>query len=95
AMHCVTRVELLFALSALQSAGAIPGDRIEHAAIADDAMLEALASLGVTVVTQPHFIAERGDQYLEAVDAWDIPYLYRGAAFLHHKVALAAGSDAP
>jgi len=95
AVHCVTRVELTFALAALAEAGAAPGDRIEHAAIADRHALRALAGLGVTVVTQPHFIAERGEQYLRDVDAVDVPLLYRGAGFLRNGVALAAGSDAP
>jgi len=95
AVHCVTRVELAFALAALADAGTLPGDRIEHAAIADEHALQALAALGVTVVTQPQFIAERGDQYLRDVEAGDIPLLYRGAGFLRGGVALAAGSDAP
>lgn len=95
AVHCVTRVELLFALAALREAGARPGDRIEHAAIADDEAVAQLAALGVTVVTQPHFIAERGEQYRRDVDAEDQPWLYRGAGFLRGGVRLAAGSDAP
>jgi predicted amidohydrolase YtcJ len=95
AIHCVTRVELAFALAALADAGTLPGDRIEHAAIADGHALQALADLGVTVVTQPQFIAERGDQYLRDVEAVDIPLLYRGAGFLRGGIPLAAGSDAP
>ncbi|QQD19531.1 amidohydrolase family protein [Spongiibacter nanhainus] len=95
AVHCVTRVELHFALAALEEAGALPGDRIEHASVTDDYAMDKLATLGVTAVTQPHFIAERGDQYLRDVDADDIPLLYRGAGFLDRGVALAAGSDAP
>lgn len=95
AVHCVTRAELHFALAALRDAGAVAGDRIEHASVADDQAVETLAALGVTVVTQPHFIAERGDQYLADVEADDIPLLYRGAGFLRAGVALAAGSDAP
>ena len=95
AFHCVTRVELAFALAALAQAGTLPGDRMEHAAVADEHAVQALAALGVTVVTQPQFIAERGDQYLRDVEALDIPLLYRGAGFLRGGVALAAGSDAP
>lgn len=95
AVHCVTRVELHYALAALDEAGARAGDRIEHAAVADEAAIERLAQLGVTVVTQPHFIAERGDQYRRDVEAEDLPLLYRGAGFLRGGVALAAGSDAP
>jgi len=95
AVHCVTRVELAFALAAFADAGTLPGDRIEHAAIADEYAVRTLASLGVAVVTQPHFIAERGAQYLIDVDADDHELLYRGAGFLFNGVALAAGSDAP
>ncbi len=95
AVHCVTRVEMTLALAALKEAGALPGDRIEHASIADEGILELMAELGVTAVTQPHFIAERGDQYLRDVASEDIPFLYRGAVFLERGVPLAAGSDAP
>jgi predicted amidohydrolase YtcJ len=95
AIHCVTRVELYFALAALEAAGCLPGDRIEHAAIADSYAIEKLAELEITVVTQPHFIAERGDQYRQDVDMDDQAYLYRGAGFIEAGVALAAGSDAP
>lgn len=95
AIHCVTRVELIFALEAIAQAGVLPGDRIEHASIADNDALARMAELGVCAVTQPHFIAERGDQYLNDVDAEDLPWLYRGAGFLSQGAALAAGSDAP
>ncbi|MFA7553839.1 MAG: amidohydrolase family protein [Spongiibacteraceae bacterium] len=95
AIHCVTLVELHVALAALADAGVRHGDRIEHCAIADDYALQRLAELGITVVTQPHFIAERGDQYLCDVDVVDIPLLYRGHGFLRNGVQLAGSSDAP
>ena len=34
AVHCVTRAELVFAVEAFRAAGARPGDRLEHAALA-------------------------------------------------------------
>lgn len=95
AVHCVTRVEMIFLLEAFAQAGVLRGDRIEHASIADDDMAQRMAELGIIAVTQPHFIAERGDQYLRDVDADDLPWLYRGAGFLRHGVQLGAGSDAP
>ncbi len=72
AVHCTTRVELAFALAALQDAGPGAGDRIEHASVADDALVDLMAELGVTAVPQPHFIAERGDQYLVDVEPEDM-----------------------
>lgn len=95
AIHCVTRVELTYALAALREVGTMAGDRIEHASVADDHALATLAELGVTVVSQPHFVAERGVQYRQDVDPDDLPWLYRAASFLRAGVAFAAGSDAP
>jgi len=95
AVHCVTRGELFLALAAFETVGARAGDRIEHAAVAPPEALEQLRALGLVVVTQPHFIRERGDAYLREVDASDRPWLYRGRAFRAAGIPLAAGSDAP
>ena len=54
-------------------AGTRPGDRIEHAAVVPTDCLADLADLGVTVATQPNFVAERGDQYLADVPARRAP----------------------
>ncbi len=88
-----TRDELIGA--ALAQAGARPGDRIEHAGITPDARLEQMVELGVQVVSQPHFIAERGDHYLRDVEPRERPLLYRLDAFARAGLVLAAGSDAP
>jgi len=95
AVHCVTRAELLFTLAVLDDAGSLPGDRIEHASVAPPEALPLLRSLGLTVVTQPHFIRERGDAYLSDVDADDRHSLYRLRSLLDAGIPLAAGSDAP
>jgi predicted amidohydrolase YtcJ len=95
ASHCTTEVELVYTLSALQGAGAMHGDRIEHAGIVTDVLLTQIAELGLHIVSQPHFIAERGDQYLVDVPRADHDALYRLAAFQRAGVVLAAGSDAP
>ena len=95
AVHCVTRAELLLALAAIELAGRRRGDRIEHAAVAPDDAVDWIAQLGVTVVTQPHFLAERGAAYAQDVDPDDRPFLWRVGAFTKAGVQLAAGSDAP
>lgn len=95
AFHCVTRTDLVFALSALREAGSVAGDRIEHAAIVPPELLAQIKALGLTVVTQPNFIAERGDAYLRDVAVDDQAWLYRLRGFLDAGVPLAAGSDAP
>lgn len=95
AFHCVTRVEIHFALAALEAAGAAPGDRLEHASIAPREAIEQAKRLGVRVVTQPNFAYERGDDYRREVDARDQPDLYRVRSWLASGVPLAAGTDAP
>lgn len=95
AVHCVTDVELMFTLAAFHEAGAEPGDRIEHASVAPDHLVEDIARLGLAVVSQPHFIAERGDIYRREVEPEFQPVLYRLRAFLEAGVPLAGGSDAP
>jgi predicted amidohydrolase YtcJ len=95
AIHCVTRTELIFALTALLEAGGHGADRIEHASVTPDAALPLLQRSGATVVTQPGFIFERGDQYRQDVAVMEQPFLYRCQGFLDAGVPLAAGSDAP
>lgn len=95
AVHCTTEVELVFTLAALEAAGSQPGDRIEHAGIAADDHVARIAALGLAVVSQPHFIAERGDTYLRDVEPRHHAELYRLGGFARAGIALAAGSDAP
>jgi predicted amidohydrolase YtcJ len=95
AIHCVTRAELVLACAAFASAGPHARDRIEHAGVAPPDTLPALRECGLSVVTQPHFLSERGDAYLADVEARDLPWLYRGRAFLDAGIPLGGGSDAP
>jgi predicted amidohydrolase YtcJ len=95
AIHCVTRAELAFAVGAFDEAGARPGDRIEHAAVAPPELVARLAALGLTVVAQPNFVSERGDAYFGEVDPADLPWLHRARGFDAAGVPLGGGSDAP
>ncbi len=95
AVHCVTRLQLIVAVAALDAAGALPGDRIEHASVVPAELVGDLVRLGVTVVTQPHFIAERGDDYRHDVEPDDLGSLYRLGSLQRAGVPVAAGTDAP
>ncbi|HEY0452020.1 amidohydrolase family protein [Actinophytocola sp.] len=93
AVHCMTVVELVATLSALAEAGSVPGDRIEHGAVIPADLIPRLRSL--VVVTQPGFIAERGDTYLAEVDGRDIADLWRLRSLLDAGVPVAGSTDAP
>jgi len=95
ASHCVTEAELMLTLSAIEMAGPHPGDRIEHGAIITADCAGWIASLGLTVVTQPHFLAERGAAYAREVEPERLPCLYRLRGLIEAGIRLAAGSDAP
>lgn len=95
AIHCVSEVELVYALAALEEAGAVAGDRIEHASVASMDLVERIAALGLAVVAQPHFVEERGDRYLLDVEPRHHADLYRLRSLADAGIDLAAGSDAP
>jgi predicted amidohydrolase YtcJ len=95
AVHCVTAAQLVVTIAALRAAGSHPLDRIEHAAVVPDDNLTDLADLGVAVVTQPNFVAERGDQYLAEVPAAEHGQLWRVASLLDATVPVALSTDMP
>lgn len=95
AVHCVTAAQLVVTIAALRAAGSHPLDRIEHAAVVPDDTLADLAELGVTVVTQPNFVAERGDQYLADVPVAEHGQLWRVASLLEARVQVALSTDLP
>lgn len=95
AVHCVTAAQLVVTLAALQNAGRHRQDRIEHAAVVPDDSVAAVAGSGVTVVTQPNFVAERGDQYLDDVPAAEHHELWRVASLVRAGVPVALSTDTP
>ncbi len=95
AVHCVTAGELAIILAAFDVEATRPGDRIEHGGVIPVEAIPELRRLGLTVVTQPGFIAERGDRYVREVDPVDLPDLYRCASLIRAGVAVAGSTDAP
>lgn len=95
AVHCVTRVGLALALAAWDAAGSTPGDRVEHGAVISPDLRDRLAEFGLTVVTQPGFVAARGDRYLAEVAPEDAPHLYPCASLLRAGIGVGGSTDAP
>ena len=95
AFHCVTREALVLLLAALETTGGRPGDRVEHAALVPAELIPELARRGLRVVTQPGFLAHRGDDYLRDVPIEEHGDLYRCRSLVDGGVRLALSSDAP
>lgn len=95
AVHCVTDSQLVVTIAALRAAGSLAGDRIEHAAVVPDDCVSELRDLGITVVTQPNFVAERGDRYLADIPAHDHHELWRVTSLRDGGVTVALSTDFP
>ena len=95
AVHAVTRESLAVLLAVLDEVGCVSGDRLEHASIVPAEVIDRVRRHGLTVVTQPGFIADRGDDYRARVDVRDHPDLYRCGSLLDGGVPVALSSDAP
>ncbi|WP_454787666.1 amidohydrolase family protein [Mycolicibacterium lutetiense] len=95
AVHCVTSAQLVVTVAALRAAGSHPADRIEHAAMVPVDCIDDLVALGITVVTQPNFVAERGDQYRTDVPGAEHDQLWRLATLLAAGIPVALSTDAP
>lgn len=95
ALHCVTDAQLTVAIAAWQCAGTHRDDRIEHAAVVPEDRLADLAALGITVVTQPNFVAERGDDYLAEIEPDRHHELWRLASLRDNGIPVALSTDTP
>jgi predicted amidohydrolase YtcJ len=103
AVHCVTAEQLVVCTAAFEQARAcdaaaqIPAaaDRVEHASIVPPGYAGELARLKIAVVTQPGFVAERGDAYLAHMPAPERDWMYPCASLLRAGVTVAASTDAP
>jgi predicted amidohydrolase YtcJ len=95
AVHCVTRLQLIATVAALDTTGTRAGDRIEHGAVVPVDTRADLKRLGVVIVTQPNFVAERGDDYRADVTDEDPDVLYPCRSLIDEGIAMAGGTDAP
>ncbi len=95
AVHCVTVEALVLLLHVFDEVGCVDGDRIEHASVVPDSCITRIRALGLRVVTQPGFLADRGDYYRAEVDERDVRSLYRCASLIDASIPVALSSDAP
>ncbi len=90
AVHAVDVDEVEAAL-----AGAVAGDRFEHAGLVLPEQVERMAAIGVRVVTQPAFVTRRAAKYSTELSEVEIGWLYRIRSLLEAGIEVRASSDAP
>jgi predicted amidohydrolase YtcJ len=102
AIHATSEAELALAVAVIEAAqadddsAAPPGTyRVEHAFVASDALVQAVADTGATVVACPALVALHGDEYLDLQDEHEASRLHRLAAWPRAGVPLVLSSDAP
>jgi predicted amidohydrolase YtcJ len=100
AIHAIEKAAVESACDAIEKAvqrfpRANHRHRIEHCSVCDPALSKHLASLGITVVSQPTFIYYNGDRYLQTVPRENLAYLYPLKTLLLNGVSIAASSDFP
>nr|WP_245190358.1 amidohydrolase family protein [Leucobacter exalbidus] len=95
AVHSVTLDSLALLLAAFEAVPPVIGDRIEHAAVIPQALVADIARFGLAVVTQPGFIAHRGDELGDDLGHAKDTDLYRVASLIRAGIPLALSSDAP
>ncbi|WP_166139754.1 amidohydrolase family protein [Nocardioides ochotonae] len=95
AVHCLGVEALVLTLAALEDAGHVPGDRIEHASVVPPALLPRLRATRVQVVTQPGFLSARGDDLVRDVGAAEQAWLWPWAGLRAAGIPVCGASDAP
>ncbi len=73
----------------------MPGDRIEHCAMALPEQLDRLAELEIAVCTQPGFVVEREHVYRHRFGATELGWLWPLRSLLDRSVNVTLGSDGP
>jgi predicted amidohydrolase YtcJ len=99
ALHAVSETELVVALHALRDAPPGPPrwapDRIEHAAVVPDTLLEDVLAARVSIVGQPALVYTQGDRYRADYPSEQHGWLHRAGSMVAAGIPYAASSDAP
>ena len=95
AIHCVSKVEVVFAVAALTEVGSVEGDRLEHASELTSDVMDNVEKLRLKLVPNPNFLYDRGDQYVRDNEASVIDSLYPIRSILGRGIQCTIGTDAP
>lgn len=100
AIHAIEEEEIEIACSAIEFAlKRFPNNshrhRIEHSSICPPMLAKRIASLGITIVSNPSFIYYHGERYLKTVPFNQIKHLYPFSSLKKCGIRLVGSSDSP
>ena len=95
AIHCVSKVEVVFAVSALNEVGSVVDDRLEHATELSSDVMQMVEALRLHVVPNPNFLYARGDQYIRDNEPEVLDSLFPIRSMLARGISCTIGTDAP
>ena len=95
AIHCVSKVEVVFAVAALTEVGSIDDDRLEHATELTPDVMNSVEKLRLKLVPNPNFLYDRGDQYIVDNERIVLESLYPIRSILSRGICCTIGTDAP
>ena len=95
AIHCVSKVEVVFAVSALNEVGSVVDDRLEHATELSSDVMQMVEALRLHVVPNPNFLYARGDQYIRDNEPEVLNSLFPIRSMLARGIPCTIGTDAP
>ncbi|OIJ18240.1 amidohydrolase [Anaerobacillus alkalidiazotrophicus] len=97
AIHAIGDLALEYALDAITTYSCKEGlrDRIIHAQVVNEQLIQKLKKLPVVLDIQPRFVASDFPWVIERLGEKRIKYAYAWKTFLKEKIMCAGGSDAP
>lgn len=95
AIHCVSKVEVVFAVAAITESGTLEGDRLEHATELPPDVISNVYALGLKLVPNPNFLYDRGDQYIFDNGSSVLDSLFPIRSILARGIQCTGGTDAP
>lgn len=98
AVHAIGDEAIDLAIEAFRQAASFPGGRrhrIEHGGLIRPDQIPALAELGISIVSQPSFLYDSGDDFVAQMGPRRAGWLYRGRSLVDAGVRVVGSTDRP
>lgn len=100
AVHAIGDEAIDLAIEAFRRTASLPRrthqrHRIEHGGLIRPDQIAPLAELGISIVSQPSFLYDSGDDFVAQMGAHRAPWLYRGRSLVDAGVRVIGSTDRP